>query len=224
MTYVAPVKLYIFISFIVFFIPALLPDSDKIKEDVKRQNFAENVKLRSFIEQMQRAGVENQSHWIERYERELHAEKLFAKIIHDIPKAIFVYMPFFAFWLWVFHDKQKRFYFDHGIFTLHYFSFILLGILLLILLRNFLVIFFTAGDTWAGFVSTAVIGYFIYYFFHSHRLVYRESKAVSRLKCSLLFIINTICILVFLVSFIVLEAYTMGIKLSDINNWSRILN
>jgi hypothetical protein len=44
-------------------------------------------------------------------------------------KSIIYLSSYFAFSL-DFHNKKKWWYFDHGIFTLHYFSFLLLGILL----------------------------------------------------------------------------------------------
>src|SRR5690606_18832072 len=44
----------------------------------------------------------------------------------NIPKFLFFYMPVFAFLMWLFHNKRRWYYFDHGIFTLHYFSFLLL--------------------------------------------------------------------------------------------------
>ena len=52
-------------------------------------------------------------------------EKFILSFTHNLPKVLFLYMPVFAFILWLFHDKKKWYYFDHSIFTLHYFSFIL---------------------------------------------------------------------------------------------------
>lgn len=52
--------------------------------------------------------------------------KLLQTSFHNLPKALFIYLPIFAFFLWIFHNKKKWWYFDHGIFTLHYFSFLLL--------------------------------------------------------------------------------------------------
>jgi len=68
------------------------------------------------------------------------------------------------------------------------------------------------------FIRTVMIGYFIYYFFHSHRLFYQESKAKSRLKCSALFIINTFCMFAFLLLFVGLIAVIS----SDINVFEAI--
>lgn len=34
--------------------------------------------------------------------------------LHNLPKALFIYLPIFAFFLWIFHQKKKWWYFDHG--------------------------------------------------------------------------------------------------------------
>ena len=64
-------------------------------------------------------------------------EKFISSFTHNLPKVLFVFMPIFAFFLWLFHNKKRWYYFDHGIFTLHYFSF-----LLLIFLDHFLFLMF----------------------------------------------------------------------------------
>lgn len=63
-------------------------------------------------------------------------KKLFETSFQNLPKALFIYLPVFAFFLWVFHSKKKWWYFDHGVFTLHYFSFLLLNILIFSLLNT----------------------------------------------------------------------------------------
>ena len=203
--YVEPVKLYIFISFIVFFLPAILPySSEKVK-----------ILHETLIEIQSNNDIPDKSPDSEQYSNigkyKFDRKKIEEEFQHQLPKAIFLYMPVFAFWLWLFHNKKKRFYFDHGIYTLHYFSFILLSISLYILL-DWLLFFFhlkihPSGNAMAilkihDFIRVVMIGYFIYYFFRSHRLFYQESKAKSRFKCSALFVINTFCMIVFLLLFV----------------------
>ena len=199
--HVPPVTLYIFISFITFFLPAILPDTSNEKQETPQETTT----------QVQEDNKENLS----KHKKEtnfiggksFNKEKFQERIIHDFPKAIFLYMPVFAFWLWVFHSKKDWFYFDHGVYTLHYFSFILLCILLYILIFWLSSFFHFEIHSVKVLVTLTMFGYFIYYFFHSHRLVYQETKAISRLKCSFLFFINTICIFIFLLSFLILEVY-----------------
>ena len=210
--YVEPVKLFIFISFITFFLPAILPYSSeisKMKMETPREVNPE-IQLQLGNENQDKS-PDSKTMNIFGKKYKLDQKKFEEEIQHQFPKAIFLYMPFFAFWLWVFHNKKKWRYFDHGIYTLHYFSFILLSISLFILFKWLLYFFhlkiYPSGNLMAifkirNYTAIAMIGYFIYYFFHSHRRFYQESKAKSRLKCSLLFIINTFCMIVFLALFV----------------------
>lgn len=59
---------------------------------------------------------------------------LIMTFFHSLPKALFLYLPLFALTLWLFHSKKKFWYFDHGVFTLHYFSFLLVEIAIVLLL------------------------------------------------------------------------------------------
>jgi len=195
--YVPPVTLYIFISFITFFLPPMLPNKGGETTDIVNIN----------------VNGEQKNNEIEINDKKIKIdkEKFEERLAHDFPKAIFLYMPVFAFWLWLFHNKKKWYYFDHGIFTLHYFSFILLSCLLYILL-HWTYTYFDIGNirlikTFSVFFSIAFFFYFIYYFFHSHRKVYHESKAVSRLKCSFLLFINSICMLLFFALYLLIEVY-----------------
>ena len=218
--YVPPVTLYIFISFITFFIPAVLPERDVKKTEIISVNQTEtdtkdndalvNINIRDESKDNSIKPEEQKDKntlYIGGRKIDIDKEKFKERMIHDFPKAIFFYMPVFAFWLWLFHSKKKWYYFDHGIFTLHYFSFTLLSILLLILFTWFLSFFHLGVHFVKGLVIFAIIGYLIYYFFHSHRLIYKERKAISRLKCSLMLIINPICILTSLLIYVVIEAF-----------------
>ena len=224
--YVPPVTLYIFISFITFFIPAVLPEPEKDSKEKTlapqvivsdNQQKTENKDISAKPEkqeaninidlgtQKKKDDTSVQEITIHGKKINLYKEKLAERIEHDFPKVVFLYMPVFAFWFWLFHSKKKWYYFDHGIFTLHYFSFVLLSILLLYVFIWFLSFFRIETDLVESIIKTIIFCYMIYYFFHSHRLVYKESKAISRLKCSLLFFINSFCILAFIVSYLLLE-------------------
>jgi len=261
--YVPPVTLYIFVSFITFFIPAILPagSEPQSKEKAKQETVAEkqkatdskdnsaqqtnenkkeitkpketetkiNSKLQEKIDsknlekqgetdsekktstlKLQGRNKSVDEEELTKLEEELNKfdkEKWEERIVHDFPKAVFIYMPFFAFWLWLFHSKKQWLYFDHGIFTLHYFSFTLLSILLLILINWILSFFHWEESLINSLIKIVVICYMIYYFFHSHRLVYRERKAVSRLKCSILFIINSFFMLIFIALYVFIETF-----------------
>jgi hypothetical protein len=203
--YVHPVKLYIFISCITFLILAILPNPGSGEK--RKTNREITTEVNEAIAEIQKdADFQNMPQNIQETAKYSQNRKLIGEIFKQhFPKAIFLYMPIFAFWLWLFHGKKKWFYFDHGIYTLHYFSFILLSFLLYILLDKLLSLFHLKA--FSVIIAIAMPFWFIYYFFHSNRLVYQESKAVSRLKCTFLFILNTICVMVFLLLFVVSIGY-----------------
>lgn len=261
--FVAPVKLYIFISFITFFIPSLFSESkeaEQKKADLVKQiqkekereeriaKFTDSLKQEFSGERSKNPDLtttEISSNDIESDAisetkdgkmKVLNAENLrqydslaikdkdndvlysffrpFAKkifylqdqglkkeqiferfgytLIHTLPKALFIYLPIFAFFLWVFHNKKRWWYFDHSIFTLHYFSFLLLSILILILfsklinlLPDYLIL--TGLNI---LIQTAVVIYMIIYFFVGHHRVYESSKSMSVFKGIALFMVN----------------------------------
>ncbi len=251
MSYLAPVRLYIFISFVTFLTIGLLPSDDdhdpvinvgseqtpkKPKEEVPAvmgvnlDSLAKKKKAEAPEEEGLVVGDYESVHeldsaqaalpeakklnWMEyRLERsfaevntyrkkhpEEYDQKLAESIQHNIPKAIFLYMPLFAFGLWVFHGKKRWYYFDHGIFTLHYFSFLLLTFTLasvLIQLIGLLPVSWTEAVN--IILAFFLMGWWFFYFFRSHRKFYGEKRWVSRLKGLALFFIN-----IFLISFFIL--------------------
>ena len=130
-------------------------------------------------------------------------EKFVESFVHNLPKALFVYMPLFAFILWLFQNKKRWYYFDHGIFTLHYFSFLLLGLVILKLENYFLhfgseYMVFRIID---GIFKTVAILYMLYYFFPAHHRFYEETRAVSISKGIVMFFINMFFIALILTFF-----------------------
>lgn len=100
---------------------------------------------------------------------------------HNLPKALFIYLPVFALFLWIFHRKKKWWYFDHGIFTLHYFSFLLVSILLfgvLLRLTNILSDYAFFNPIIA-IIMIAILIYMAIYFYVAHHRVYKSSRFTS---------------------------------------------
>ncbi|HBR10977.1 MAG TPA: hypothetical protein DD740_01955 [Chryseobacterium sp.] len=123
-------------------------------------------------------------------------EKFTEAFVHTVPKALFIYLPIFAFILWLFHDKKKWWYFDHGIFTLHYFSFLLLNILIFSFLNKLTNVVTIGAINWLLYlVMTGMIIYSALYFFVAHRRVYRSHGIVSLIIGFILFAINFIAFL-----------------------------
>ncbi len=225
--YVAPVKLYIFVSFIAFFLPAILPDFDdnppseaesqlNLPTEIDRTGVSYgkdflNMKTVAELDSIQNAQSENNKlNWAEykiikriievkkQSTNKEFREKVTEMLVRNSSKVLFVYLPIFAFWLWLFHGKKRWYYFDHGIFTLHYFSFLLIANTIMTL-TGFLVELFGNNviTEWINFLFLLVCsGYVFFYFFRAHSKVYGEKKWISRLKGFSLFIINIFCILI----------------------------
>jgi hypothetical protein len=292
LSYLAPIRLYIFISFVTFFVISLLPNyieeelkAEEAKTEKKQtKSYASGTlkfnqtseivedtteispqelklmslyqegkltkkeydtlvdytrksenKLNSFsfgskkykslneLDSIQKFGKEKLSpfrYWITRkLMKSTHnktTDEIFPLFIksfrNNIPKALFIYMPLFAFLLWLFHDKKKWYYFDHGIFTLHYFSFLLLVILIARLFVEFLYLFgenkFT--ETIDTIVDLTIFIWFIYYFYRACKNFYQESRITSFVKSSLLLFLNTILMFFVLLFFIIYSFITIN--------------
>ncbi len=292
LSYLAPVRLYIFISFVTFFLMSLFPDditSEKLKADkegekketkvgplkisykdkddkqyynqdsinkfikdslpltkeekeilklVETQKLSKTTKdtLLSIIEKSKDRKLESNnfnlfgyntyesvdsakaagkinktSYWflkklIKVKENNTSAEiidKGMASAKSNFPKVLLIYMPFFAFFLWLFHGKKRWYYFDHGIFTLHYFSFLLLIFLLVYIVTSAIDAFIDTSTT--SFIENTLelvgFGWMFYYFFPAHHRFYGESRKMSFLKSILLFWINMFFIIILLLIF-----------------------
>ena len=235
LSYLAPVRLYIFISFITFLLITLFPSnvnekivkSEKaLNEEISKNDATINKKTdkRYFhfktmkeIDSIQKYGKENEklnasSYWFsekaihvtEKYTKKEIYEKFIESFFHNLPKILFIIMPFFAFFLWLFHSKKKWYYFDHGIFTLHYFSFLLLIFLIMFISDRFFGLF--GENSPLSYVSGIItfVGtiWMLYYFYPAHHRFYGESRIVSFVKSILLFIINSLFIIFLLCLYI----------------------
>ena len=121
----------------------------------------------------------------------------------NLPKLLFLYMPVFAFILWLFHNKKKWYYFDHGIFTLHYFSFLTLMTLVLFFIDKLKPLLSTSPALgWIHFILTSIgYLYMFYYFFPAHRRFYGDKIFLSFFKSTLVYVINLIAFSVIMVLF-----------------------
>lgn len=117
-------------------------------------------------------------------------KKLGETSFHNLPKALFIYLPIFAFFLWIFHNKKKWWYFDHGIFTLHYFSFLLLTILLFSFLYKLADVTHSSISVIIYLLMNVIFFYSIVYFFIAHYKVYHTHGVISFIIGCILFMFN----------------------------------
>ncbi|MFL9838806.1 DUF3667 domain-containing protein [Flavobacterium sp. ST-75] len=257
--YVAPVKLYIFISFITFFLPSLYPESSQSEEETtsdvhenvvsihnevnieEKINTKQNVWLDKFS--TEKGGIENPMTYssvkemdsiesikpkelrLNKLERSLGKriiklyshntpeqveEKFKESFSHNFPKALFVYLPIFAFWLWLFHGKKRWYFFDHGIFTLHYFSFLLLLILITDTLGHFINYVSNTTNSVSSVIFSILFAFWsVYYLYRSHRKMYHEKWFINIIKCTLMLIINSIAVIFLIFLFMLISFYNL---------------
>lgn len=130
-------------------------------------------------------------------------EKFMSSFTDNLPKVLFMYMPVFAFMLWMFHDKKKWYYFDHSIFTLHYFSFLLLVILILFFIDKMIPLLGNSPFVdWVKFGFKSIgVSWMIYYYFPAHRRLYGQPIMKSFFKSSAIIFINILLITLLVIIF-----------------------
>lgn len=238
MSYLAPFRLYIFISFVTFFLIAVLPGTDESNfvkvnettEEVDSRNQSQLDSIRTSRNTFEIMGLHSVAQ-LDSLQRHAPAdEKLPPPIyfvvkkmlivaeknttdelltefrysfISNFPKVLFIYMPLFALVLWLFQNKKRFYYFDHGIFTLHYFSFLLLIYLVLSLFDTFFYMIKTIPgvDILNRLIRFVLTLYMFYYFFPAHHRFYGETRFISALKGSVMFLINMFFITLILLLF-----------------------
>lgn len=228
--YVPPVKLYIFISFVTFLLPNLLPDYSFVNTKTEIKGLDENKKIPegitvnngpsiNSIEQLDSIQKIEKLSWLEYHTYKFtlkskgKASKAESKreikenFKHNLPKVLFIYMPLFALFLWLFHNKKKWYYFDSGVFTLHYFSFLLLLFTISMVLEWLSGLVYN-GDVISGFIGIATLAYAFFYFFRAHSSFFGEKKYISRIKGLILFFINIFLIGIFMLALFVYSVYT----------------
>ena len=127
-------------------------------------------------------------------------DKFGKSFVLNLPKVLFIYMPVFAFFLWLFHDKKRWYFYDHGIFTLHLFSFLLLMILLLFFIDKLFALSASPILGWINLIiQTVGLLWMVIYFFPAHRRFYGESHLVSAFKSSMVYALNLIIVTVLLI-------------------------
>lgn len=256
---VNPVKMYIFISFITFFIIAIFPSSSKDvtksaenntteqsvmtknEQDKLIQETLDSLKVKGVLNTEQGKQIQNaisnnnlsftnppdidsltsnkkaldeltttinkqSSYFIpfttkfkELKEKGMSNDEIVETVLHQfltyIPKALFIYMPFFAFILWLFYDKKKWWYFDHGIFTLRYFSMILLSVLLIFLLVSIdSFINFGLFSILVGLVTLFLSIYIFIYFYLALNNIYKQRKTKTIIKGTVILFFNFVII------------------------------
>jgi hypothetical protein len=254
-SFVPPVRLYIFVSFVTFLLPYMLPEYEEdaeheesteqvVNDTIEAARIRDSIALvqindsiandttdhvsyevgdgllhiprkyktvkqldsaQALLPESQRLSpvarwMNVRSIGLQKYTRRELGEKFAESFARSFPKTLFIYLPLFAFVLWLFHGKRRWMYFDHAIFTLHFFSFILLVFNLLSIVGTF------AGLNGQVLTFLLVIFAIFIYFLMAHRRMYEESRVISFLKSMVIYTINSI---IFILLLLVMMAWTL---------------
>ena len=182
--YVAPLRLYLFISFVAFLLLTVTPDSDNIQVDVGNSDSTatDTTTVQASDESLVSIETDGGDHWFRELIRPLqeHPRWVWDRFSRRLPWVYFIVMPVFAAVLRLLYRKREPFYVPHLIFTLHAYT------------AGFLMYAVGLGlDTLLSldiFLGMAILG-MVCHLYWSLRRVYRQGRLRTLVKqCGLLFV------------------------------------
>jgi hypothetical protein len=173
--YMKPIQLFFVASLIFYFVfphsTAYISQSFQLDHGLKNKNRIENLFQYDAMKNLREKADASQKA-ISDVIAEFHSKAA------DRSKGfLFLIIPFFAFFLWIFFLKYNRFYVVHLIFALHSFSFFLLWDLLYLNILKFLK--FPGMD---DVLLMPLIGIFVLYLYLAVRKFYEQKIIFSFLK------------------------------------------
>jgi hypothetical protein len=206
--FMAPVRLFIFInivSFIIFSSFTFKEIESEITQEISKSERKEDsltsekftLKVNQKTDKIETQTINsNDSSLKEKiklleknYTNEQIFQKVFQKFAQNLPKFLFLVMPFFALTLWLTHNKDRWWYFNHGIFTFHYFSSFLL-ILSITTIINQILGFFNYETN--GNFMTVIYLYLNFLFIKAFVVFYQETAFKNFLKLIVVYLLNSI--------------------------------
>jgi hypothetical protein len=106
-----------------------------------------------------------------------HGKELFKEIFHNIPRAMFVFLPLLALLMKLLYWRPKRYYVEHLLLLVHNHAFVFLVLAIMGVLGRIPVV----GDH-LGLLDLAVTLYVIWYIFRGMRVYYGQSRALTLAK------------------------------------------
>jgi hypothetical protein len=101
----------------------------------------------------------------------MSGKALLESIVHNIPRAMFVFLPLLAAFMKLLYWRPKRYYVEHLLFLVHNHCFVFLAMTLMVLMTRIPVI---GGQL--GLLETAVSFYMVWYIFRAMRVYYGQSR------------------------------------------------
>ena len=114
------------------------------------------------------------------YNKKEAIENIGENIGHALPKLFFVLLPLFALVLKLLYLRKKDFYYtDHAIFTLHFYVFVFIDMLLIVLIDRMTALINAA---WLSYLSFLLILALFFYLYKAMRNFYKQKRAITIVK------------------------------------------
>ena len=121
--YVAPLRLYLFSSFVAFLLLAVIPDSDDnlVEIGISDSTATDTTTVQASDDSLVTAEMDESEHWFRELIRpaQENPEWVSDRFSRRLPWVYFIVMPVFAGVLRLLYRKREPFYVPHLIFTLH---------------------------------------------------------------------------------------------------------
>jgi hypothetical protein len=147
-----------------------------------RRGFQENNAFTEFCEAFQKADPAAGRNYAKLYDLCQKTEKdrgqaLLDALVHNIPRAMFVFLPLLALVMKLLYWRPRRFYVEHLLFLVHNHAFVFLALTILGALTRIPVI-----GAHLGLLEFAVWIYMIWYVFRAMRVYYQQSRGLTFAK------------------------------------------
>jgi hypothetical protein len=217
-SYLNPIRMYLFTSAIFFlvFFSVFKNDVNNIGISFKADDISSFYKSRQQYDSLLKTGARNDN-WLMRkliYKSiELNSKYenntarfisiLSERFIHLIPQMLFFLLPMFALILKLIYRRKKDFYYtDHLIFTLHFYIFIFIALMVILSVNK---LKYLLNWDWLKYISGALTISIFFYFYKCLRSFYEQRRGKTILKYFMI---------LFLVYFIFLILYSSFLLLS----------
>lgn len=217
-SFVSPFSLYIFISIFSFFIISFIPFSKAIEDRMKIDtstlygiNFEDTEDIESFFRSnsIDRGTKEKNLYtgesvmqFSKKYKEKVQGTDHFIQgFTNNMSKILFIYMPLFAFWLWLFNLRRNPSFFANGIFTLHWFSFLLLTFTFVSIIIYFAIKYGFSKETLCYIIGGMFI-WQIAYFLRASRVFYKTPVIRLLIKSGIILLINLFLVISLMIFYI----------------------
>ena len=106
-----------------------------------------------------------------------NGRELAANIVHNLPRAMFLFLPLFAFIMKLMYWRPKRYYVEHLLFLIHNHAFVFLLLIPLVLIARVPYV-----GAYVGWLIFASIVYMIWYIYRGMRNFYQQRRALTLTK------------------------------------------